>query len=80
LREVTGIAYVYLLPLLVVSDKNIRAPIRVFAGENLVVVYSEFTLPQLGLVQLVKILANYLRRKGVNHVILLPRYINSEQV
>lgn len=71
LIEVAGIdSYTYLPPLLVVSDKNLRMPIRIFAGRNLVVVYSEFMLSTQGLLQLSKILANYLERRGVDYVIL----------
>jgi len=71
LKEVAGIdSYIHLPPIVVISDRSIRAPIRVFAGDNLVVVYSEFAMMQYGLVQLAKILTNYLERKGVDYVIL----------
>jgi uncharacterized protein len=71
LREVAGIdSYVYLPPIIVVSGGFLRAPIRVFAGGNLLVVYNEFSLPQHGLIQLSRVLVDYLERRGVDYVIL----------
>ncbi|MCC6055277.1 MAG: PAC2 family protein [Desulfurococcaceae archaeon] len=71
LTEVGGVdSYTYLPPIVVVSNKYLRAPIRVFSGNNLLVIYSEFMPAQHGLIQLSKILTNYLERKGVDYVLL----------
>jgi|UniRef100_A0A7J2TZV1 uncharacterized protein len=71
LSEVGGVdSYVYLPPIVVVSNKIMRTPIRVFSGSNILVIYSEFMPAQQGLLHLSKILANYLERKGIDYVLL----------
>ncbi len=71
LKEVAGIdSYTLLPPVVVVNNGYIRAPIRVFTGGNLLVVYNEFSLSLPGLIQLSRVLVNYLERRGVDYVIL----------
>ena len=71
LSEVGGLdSYTYLPPIVVVSNKFLRTPIRVFSGGNILIIYSEFIPVQQGLLQLSKILVNYMERKGVDYVLL----------
>ena len=71
LSEVGGLdSYTYLPPIVVVSNKLLRTPIRVFSGGNILIIYSEFIPVQQGLLQLSKILVNYMERKGVDYVLL----------
>ncbi|MEL9939715.1 MAG: PAC2 family protein [Ignisphaera sp.] len=71
LPEVGGIdSYIHLPPVAVISNKTLRTPIRVFAGNNLFIVYSEFMPSQLGMIKLSKLLANYLERKGIDYIFL----------
>uniref|UniRef100_A0A7C4FEV5 Proteasome assembly chaperone family protein n=1 Tax=Ignisphaera aggregans TaxID=334771 RepID=A0A7C4FEV5_9CREN len=71
LSEVGGLdSYTYLPPIVVVSNKLLRTPIRVFSGGNILIIYSEFIPAQQGLLQLSKILVNYMERKGVDYVLL----------
>ena len=72
LEEVGGIdSYSFLPPVVVVSNKEIKLPVRIFAKDNLLLIYSEFMLPQVGMVQLSKALLNYIERKGVEYVVLM---------
>ena len=72
LEEVGGIdSYSFLPPVVVVSNKEIKLPVRIFAKDNLLLIYSEFMLPQVGMAQLSKVLLNYVERKGVEYVVLM---------
>jgi len=72
LEEVGGIdSYSFLPPVVVVSNKEIKLPVRVFAKDDLLLVYSEFMLPQAGMVQLSRVLLNYIERKGVEYIVLM---------
>ena len=71
LEEVAGIdSYTYFPPVAIISNKTLRSPIRIFTGNNLLVIYTEFMLPTPGLVQLARILIDYLERKGVEYILL----------
>ncbi len=71
LEEVGGVdSYVYLPPIAVISKKEIRLPIRIFASDNLLVVYSEFMPPPQAFPTLSKVLLDYFERKGVSHVLM----------
>lgn len=72
LKEVGGIdSYGYLPPVLVVSNRELKLPIRIFAGNDLLVAHSEFSLSTAGMAQLSRVLINYLERKGVEYLILM---------
>ncbi len=72
LSEVGGIdSYIHLPPVAVISNKLLRTPIRIFSSNTLLIVYSEFMPSQPGIVQLSKLLANYLERKGIDYVFLM---------
>ncbi len=71
LREVGGIdSYVYLPPIAVVSRREVRLPVRIFASDNLLVVYSEFMPPPAAFPSLSRILLDYFERKGVTHILM----------
>ena len=71
LVEVGGIdSYIYLPPVAIISNRVVRTPIRIFAGGNLLVVYSEFMPSPQGFVQLARLLANYMERKGIDYIFL----------
>ncbi len=71
LKEVGGLdSYVYLPPVAVVSRSEVRLPIRFFASDNLLVVYSEFMPSPAAFPPLSRILLDYFERKGVNHIIM----------
>ena len=71
LKEVGGIdSYSYLPPIAVISKKSIRLPIRIFANENVVSVYSEFMPSSPSLPLLAKAILDYLERRGVNTLVM----------
>ncbi len=72
LKEVGGIdSYSYLPPAIVVSNKELRMPVRIFAGDDILLIYCEFTLPIHGMAQLSRILLTYFERKGVEYLLLM---------
>jgi len=71
LQEVGGIdSYSYLPPIAVISKRSIRLPIRIFADENIISVYSEFMPSTSSLPLLAKAILDYLERRGVNTLIM----------
>jgi len=72
LKEVGGIdSYIHLPPVAVISRGEIRLPIRIFYGEDLLLIYSEFIPSTPSIPQLARAIINYVERKGANFLILM---------
>lgn len=71
LKEIGGIdSYTHLPPIAIVSRKNIRTPIRIFAGENIIAVYSEFMPSPSSVPFLARVILDFLERKGIKYVLM----------
>ena len=72
LKEVGGIdSYHYLPPVAVISQRQVKLPIRVFFKDNILLIYSEFTPPTQAIPILARTLVNYVERKGAEYLLLM---------
>ncbi|HDJ50833.1 MAG TPA: proteasome assembly chaperone family protein [Thermoprotei archaeon] len=71
MEEIGGVdSYSSLPPVLVVSKRKLRTPIRIFGKDNLIVIYSEF-MPSLPTIPvLARAVNDYLERKGVKYILM----------
>ncbi len=71
LKEVGGIdSYAYLPPIALVSKGNVRLPMRIFAGGNLLTIYSEFMPSATAMPILARALLDYMERRGVRFLVM----------
>ncbi len=71
LKEVGGIdSYTYLPPIAVVSKGDVRLPIRVFAGDNILAIYSEFMPSAPAIPLLARAVLDFMERRGVRFLLM----------
>lgn len=72
LREVGGIdSYTYLPPIVVVHKAAVRPPIRIFAKDNLMVVYTEFLPATSAIPLLIQAILDYAQRKAIDTLVCM---------
>jgi len=71
MEEVGGADSPLLPPVTIVSKGEIRLPIRIFAKNNILLIYSEIALPPQAMYGFSRALIDYVERKGSEHLILM---------
>jgi len=85
MREVAGIDFATMMPpVAVISNGDVRPPLRIFVHENLMALTAEAPVPPASVYPLAKMLVDYAMKRGVDYIVSIvgvasPNRINIEK-